>query len=271
MAKVITPPVVMVFAGSDPTGGAGVTADIQTLSSLGCHPAVVVTAVTAQDTQGLKHSQAISTESVITQARAILEDMPVAAFKTGMLATTETLSAIATIVAEYAKIPLIVDPVRHTGGGQSLFEGEWMAGLRSLLLPLAHLVTPNIPELHALCPDADGTDACAQDLLDLGSDYVLVTGTHDNTPDVRHRLYGQRRLLEQFSYPRLPGSYHGSGCTLASACAALLAHGADVTNSIAHALDYSHKALQHGFHLGMGQIIPNRLYWCDAQLSNKRS
>jgi hydroxymethylpyrimidine/phosphomethylpyrimidine kinase len=255
------PPVVLVFAGSDPTGGAGITADVLTLASLGCHPAVVVTAVTAQDTSGIKQFTCTETELVIAQARAVLEDMPVAAFKIGMLGNSAVAAAVASIVEDYPDVPLILDPVQRSGRGDALADHMLDDALRSLLIPQSTLITPNSLEARLLSPDADTLDACAQGLMSLGSEYVLVTGTHENTPEVIHRLYGNMRLLETFVFERLPGSYHGSGCTLASACAASLAHGLDPVNAVGEALRYTWETLKHSFRPGMGQPLPNRLYW----------
>jgi hydroxymethylpyrimidine/phosphomethylpyrimidine kinase len=255
------PPVVMVFAGSDPTGGAGVVADVLTLASLGCHPVVVVTAVTAQDTAGVKRFDAVETDLLVAQARAVLEDMPVAAFKTGMLGSISNLIAVADIVEDYPEVPLIVDPVQTTGAGDALAEEALDDVYRNLLVPQATLITPNTLEARALVPSADTLDACAQGLLSLGCEFVLLTGTHEKTPEVTHHLYGNARLLETFTFARLPNTYHGSGCTLASACAATLAHGLEPVNAVAEALEYTWMTLKHGFRPGMGQHLPDRLYW----------
>ncbi|MFL6624617.1 MAG: hydroxymethylpyrimidine/phosphomethylpyrimidine kinase [Sulfurifustis sp.] len=255
------PPVVLVFAGTDPTAGAGIAADVLTLASLGCHPAIVVTAVTAQDTSGVKQYAAVPPELVISQARAVLEDMEVAAFKTGMLCNSAIVSAAASIVDDYPGVPLIVDPVQASGYQQPLADEPLDEALRVLLLPRALLATPNTEEARRLAPEGDTLDACAQELLSLGCEYVLITGTHEPTPQVLHRLYGNKRLLDTFSFERLPHSYHGSGCTLASACAAAIAHGLDPANAIAQALQYTWNTLKHGHRIGMGQYLPDRLYW----------
>jgi hydroxymethylpyrimidine/phosphomethylpyrimidine kinase len=256
------PPVVMVFGGTDPTGGAGLAADVMTIASLGCHPAPVVTAVTAQDTTGVKQYLSVPTELVISQARAVLEDMAVAAFKTGVLCTSEIVSAVASIVDDYEEVPLVLDPVQASGKTHDpLSEEPLEDALRAMLLPRAKLATPNIEEAKRLAPGGDTLDACAQELLSLGCEYVLITGTHEATPKVLNRLYGNKRLLDTFAFERLPHGYHGSGCTLASACAATLAHGLDPANAVAQALDYTWHTLREGFRLGMGQHLPNRLYW----------
>lgn len=255
------PPVVMVFGGTDPTAGAGIAADLLTLASLGCHGAGVITAVTAQDTRGVKQYGLVEPELVIAQARAVLEDMPVKAFKTGMLANSAIVTAVATIVEDYPTVPLVVDPVQISNAGEDLADEPLDEALRTLLLPRATLMTPNTLEARALAPDADSLDACAQELMSLGCEYVLITGSRESTPQVINRLYGHKRAVEHFHYERLAGDYHGSGCTLASACAAGLAHGLDCVNATIHAQRYTWSALRGGLRLGMGQQIPDRLFW----------
>lgn len=255
-----TLPVVLCFGGTDPTGGAGLTADTLTLASLGCHAAPVVTAVTAQDTAGLKQFAACDPELVIAQARAVLEDMPVAAIKTGMLANATLIAAVESILQDYPAIPLIVDPVLATNAGQSLADEPLHEALRALLVPRATLLTPNSLEARALAPSADSLDACAQELLSLGAEFVLITGAHEPTVPVVNRLHGAR-ITETFSYERLPGDYHGSGCTLAAACAAALAHGIDPVNAVVQAQRYTWNTLRHGWPAGRGQSLPDRLFW----------
>ncbi len=263
------PPVVLVFAGNDPTGGAGIQADIQALISMGCHPAPVLTAITVQDTIGVRRFIPVEAELVIAQARAVLEDMPVAAFKIGMLGSLANLNAVASIAHDYPDIPLIVDPVLTSGRGDDLTEEPLEEAFCTLLFPKVTLLTPNSAEARRLAPDADTLDACAQQLLSHGCEYVLITGTHEATPEVINRLYGNRRLLESFSWERLPETYHGSGCTLASACAATFAHGFDPINAVAEAQDYTWHTLKNGFRLGMGQFLPDRLYWARESSETK--
>lgn len=259
------PPVVLVFGGNDPTGGAGIEADVQAIASLGCHAAPVITAITVQDTSGVKSFHVVEPALVIAQARAILEDMPVAAFKTGMLGNAGIMAAVAAIVQDYPDLPLIVDPVLTAGDGRMLSEEPLEDAYRALLLPQATLITPNSLEARRLARDADSLDACAQELLATGCEFVLITGTHEPTAHVENRLYGNHRLLEAWSFDRLDGSYHGSGCTLASACAATLAHGLDTLDALAEAQQFTWHALRHGFRIGMGQYLPDRLYWTRAE------
>lgn len=254
-------PVVMTFAGLDSTGGAGLQADIETLASLGCHCAPVITAVTIQDTQSVQGYTPIDATLVISQARAVLEDMPVAAFKIGMLGSLENIEAIHTLLQDYDDVPVVLDPVIRAGGGGELADDEMIGAMISLLFPLATVLTPNSVEARWLAPEADNMDACAHEILDMGCEYVLITGSHENTPTVINTLYGNHRQLETFQWERLPHSYHGSGCTLAAAVAGLLAHGLQPFSAVHEAQEYTWEALQQGHRLGMGQHFPNRLFW----------
>ena len=256
-----SPPVVLVFAGHDPSGGAGIQADIEALASQGCHAATVITALTVQDTRDVQDFRPLDAVELIAQARAVLEDMPVAAFKLGMLGSVENIEAIHTILNDYPEIPVVFDPVLASGGGTGLGGPELIEAMQVLLLPMTTVLTPNSPEARALARGADTLDACALSLLDAGTDYVLVTGTHEDSRHVDNRLYHEDRLLETFTWERLPGSYHGSGCTLASSLAGLLARGLDPFAAAHEAQDYTWNALRQGYRPGLGQQLPNRLFW----------
>ena len=261
------PPIVLVFAASDPSGGAGLQADIMTLSSMGCHPLSVVTAVTIQDTTGVDDVSAIDAEWVSDQARCVLEDMPVAAFKIGVLGSVETIAAIAEVVSDYPEIPLVLDPVLASGRGDELASEEMVIALRELLVPQATIITPNSLEARRLAIDDSNEDddpdlaECARRLIASGCEYVLVTGTHENTPQVINVLYGQEGVLRSDNWERLPGSYHGSGCTLASAIAATIANGLSIGDAVKDAQEYTWQTLKAAFRPGMGQHIPDRLFW----------
>jgi hydroxymethylpyrimidine/phosphomethylpyrimidine kinase len=260
------PPLVLVFAASDPSSGAGVQADLLTLASLGCHPLTAITAITVQDTVGVQSIQALSAELVEQQARAILEDMPVAAFKIGVLGSVENVLAVAEIVSDYPDIPLIFDPVLASGRGDELSGEEIISAMREMLLPQTTLIVPNAPEARRLAEsDEDenepSIDVCAQRLIDMGAQYVLITGTHESTPQVVNTLYGPDGVLRRDNWERLPGSYHGSGCTLASAITGCIAGGASVEDAVRDAQDYTWQTLKNGFRAGMGQFIPDRFFW----------
>jgi hydroxymethylpyrimidine/phosphomethylpyrimidine kinase len=261
-----SPPLVLVFAASDPSAGAGIQADILTLASLGCHPVTALTALTVQDTTGVQSVHAVSAELLEQQARTVLEDMPVAAFKIGVLASVENVVAVAEILSDYPEIPLIFDPVLASGRGDEFSGEEIISAMRELLLPQTTLLTPNAPEARRLAENDDdegepSIDVCAQRLIEMGAQYVLITGTHENTPQVVNTLYGPAGVLRRDAWERLPGSYHGSGCTLASAIAGCIAGGADIEEAVRDAQDYTWQTLKNGFRAGMGQFIPDRFFW----------
>lgn len=254
-------PIVMVFAGHDPCGGAGIQADIETLTSLGCHPCTVITALTAQDTSTVKDFIATDATFLVEQARAVLEDMPVAAFKIGMTASQDIIEAIHTLLQDYPEVPVVFDPVMAAGGGGALARENLMEAFLDLLIPCASIVTPNTLEAKSLCSDADSLDACAQQLMAQGAEYVLITGGHEGTANIVNRLWGHRQFLEEYQQQRLPGEFHGTGCTLASSIAGYLAHGASMPCAVRDAQAYTAKAVAHARRLGMGQLIPDRLSW----------
>ena len=259
------PPIVLAFAATDPSGGAGLQADVMTLASMGCHPLSVVTAITIQDTMGVEEVMALEAEWVADQARCVLEDMPVAAFKIGLLGSSENISAIAEVVSDYPEIPLVLDPVLASGRGDELVTEEMISALRELLIPQTTILTPNSIEARRLTQE-DGEDEldlaeCARRLLAMGCEYVLITGTHENTPLVVNTLYGQDGVVRTDSWERLPDSYHGSGCTLASAIAATIANGLSISDAVKDAQEYTWQTLKAAFRPGMGQHIPDRLFW----------
>ncbi len=260
-------PAVLVFAGTDPTGGAGLQADILTLASMGCHPLSVVTAITVQDTVGVDDYLPIDAEWIADQARGVLEDIPVAAIKIGMIGSTEAVAAIAEVVSDYPDIPLVLDPVLTSGRGDPLANEELIEAIRDLLLPQTSILTPNSLEARRLAEDVNSDDddpdlsECARRLIDLGSEFVLITGAHEQGAQVTNTLYNTRGVIHRLDWDRLAGNYHGSGCTLASALAALLAQGQDIAEAAREAQEYTYQTLKHAYRAGMGQHIPDRLYW----------
>ncbi|HUF19263.1 MAG TPA: hydroxymethylpyrimidine/phosphomethylpyrimidine kinase [Burkholderiales bacterium] len=262
-----SPPMVLVFAATDPSSGAGIQADILTLSSMGCHPLSVVTAVTVQDTMGVEDLFPIDAEWVADQARCVLEDMPVVAFKIGHVGSVEAIAAIAEVVSDYPDVPLILDPVLSAAYADDASAEDMISAMRDLLLPQTTILTPNTLEARRLAQDdsddADerSLDECARRLLGLGCEYVLVTGTHENTSQVINTLYGDAGIIRSDAWQRLPGSFHGSGCTLAAAVAATLANGLDIPEAVRDAQEYTWQTLKFAYRTGMGQLMPDRLFW----------
>jgi hydroxymethylpyrimidine/phosphomethylpyrimidine kinase len=263
----------MTFAASDPTCGAGLQADLLTLAAHGCHPLTVVTALTIQDTTGVEDLLPMEGDWVADQARALLEDMPVAAFKLGMLGSIEAISAVAEVLSDYPDTPVVFDPVLASGRGDAFADEDTVVAMIELLLPLTDVLTPNSLEARRLAQDLGGSGRealslpeCARRLIGAGCAHVLVTGTHEHSPRVVNTLFGSHGPLRHDDWQRLPGSYHGSGCTLASAIAANLAWGQALPEAVRAAQHYTWHALAAGFRPGMGQHVPNRLWRSQSEI-----
>lgn len=264
----IMPPTVLTFAATDPSSGAGLQADILTFTSIGCYPLSVVTAITVQDTLGVENVMVFDADWINDQARTILEDVQVSAFKLGMLGSVENIAVIAEIMADYPDVPLLIDPILSSGRGDELANDEMQSAMIDLLFPQATLITPNSLEArrYAFSDDTEeventSLEESAQRLLAMGPEYVLITGTHERSPEVINTLYGEQGLVKAYNWERLPGSYHGSGCTLTSAIAACMAHGLTMEEAIQEGQEYTWQTLKGAFRPGMGQYVPDRMFW----------
>lgn len=251
-------PVVLCFSGLDPTGGAGIQADIESIGQHGCHAAPIITANTIQDTRNVKNFEPVNAELILEQARTILKDMPIKAIKIGMIGAGATAEAIYTILRQYPSIPVIYDPVLFAGGGSSLAKKNLIDAVNTLIIPNTYILTPNIPEALFLTGQKLSPESAAQQLNNIGAQHVLITGTHAKSPDVIHKLYQQTQCIKTYKYKRLNYEYHGSGCTLAASIAALVAQDIEPINTCQNALDYTYKSLKNAQALGNGQLIPNR-------------
>jgi hydroxymethylpyrimidine/phosphomethylpyrimidine kinase len=246
---------VLIIAGSDSGGGAGVQADIKTVTILGGYAASAITAVTVQNTLGVSSVHPIPPEIIAAQARAVLSDIGADAIKTGMLGDAATVALVAELLDE-AKVPAVIDPVMVAKGGASLLAAEAVAAVRGLLIPCAALLTPNAPEAEALTgltvETTDDLRRAGEALLKAGAQAVLMKGGHvagDRLVDVLMTPEGETA----FEGPRIATRHtHGTGCTLASACAAGLAQGLSLTQAVARAWDYVHRAIETAPGLGAG-------------------
>jgi hydroxymethylpyrimidine/phosphomethylpyrimidine kinase len=257
-------PSVLIIAGNDPTGGAGITADIESIVSQGCFALPVITCITVQDTCNVISINPLESELVLEQARTVLEDVSVNVIKIGLLGSEENVEAVHELLADYPDIPVVLDPILSAGGGQALATEGIIEAIKELLLPYTTVLTPNTEEALKLIPGADNIQAAALALQELGCEYVLVTGTHENSPSVINRLFGQQQELQKYNWERLPNVYHGSGCTLASSLAGLLAQGLGIAEAVEQAQQFTWQSLKYGGRLGMGQYHPNRLFWADG-------
>ena len=251
----------MTFSATDPTCGAGLQADILTISSLGCQPVSITTGVTVQDTIGVNKLIPIDSELVNNQARLILEDMNVEIFKLGLLGSKENIATIAEIISDYPDIPLIIDPVLASGRGDELVDTESRKMMMELLFPESLLITPNSIEARQLVNNGtEGLDLSIETCVDrfkgMGCENILITGSHEDTENVVNTLYGTANQIIPYYWDRLPGSYHGSGCTLTSAISAYYALGLSIGEAVEEAQYFTWHALKNGFKPGKGQLIP---------------
>ena len=256
--------VVLVFSGSDPTGGAGLQADILTLAQLDCHPLSVVTSVTSQDTTRVYGVKPLDSAIIREQTRAVLGDVEVDAFKIGMIPNEKVLDEVVSTLLDFPEKEVVFDPVLAAGGGYEFTSSNLVNQIRDKLLPLVTILTPNIKELNALnCVDESGPivlgdDQLAAELISLGVKSVLVTGTHADSNDVENRLYDFSGFLGSWTWPRLDNEYHGSGCTLASAIAGYLVSGEDLKDAVFKGQQFTWNSLKDGYVIGSGQLIPDR-------------
>ena len=258
-------PIVLSFAGHDPGGGAGIQADIEAIAANRCHAATVITCVTVQDSRDLMALYPQPLAQIEAQAQAILKDSRVAAIKIGLIGDKAIAELLADICEEYKHLPLVLDPVLAAGGGTAVASDQLIQIIQERLLPFCDLITPNSPEARQLAPAGRTLHECAEMLLSHGTRYILITGTHENDEHVINRLYSPNGVVRCSEWDRLPGSYHGSGCTLSATIAALLAQGFSMHDAVKEAQIYTWETLFHGFRSGRGQRLPDRLYMLERQ------
>ena len=250
-------PVVLCVSGHDPIGGAGIQADIETLAALGCHAATAVTCQTLQDTRNVREVIANAPSLLAAQIETICDDLSPVCVKIGLLGTAE-LTAVVSALLTNMDIPVVLDPVLSAGGGKDLAAAGLLAAIRGLLPQIA-LATPNRREARRLC-ETDDTAEAARRLLEYGCTSVLVTGADEASGDrVLNQLFAANAPPVDFNWPRLAGQFHGSGCTLASACAAYLAHGAPLAEAVDKAQRYAWETLRIAHRSGRGQSLPGRI------------
>lgn len=252
-------PVVLVLAGHDPTGGAGIHADIEAIGRRGCHAATVITALTAQNTIRLGRVLPQSPDHFSEQLELVSEDMTLAACKIGVCPSVAIIETIADFLEGYPGLPVVLDPVLVAGSGGEFLEDEALAALRERLVPLARIMTPNAREAHQIGNQITLPDA-ASALLAMGAGAVLITGGDEPDDAVINTLYRQDTEPQAYHYERLPGRFHGSGCTLSSAIAADLARGELLESAVMNGLDYTWHCLREAHEFGREQKHPNRLY-----------
>lgn len=266
-----TPPCVLVFSGSDPSGGAGMQADIPAITALGAHPLSVPTALTVQDNVSVFAVHALDPELVRHQAQVLIDRFDIAAVKLGIAGSRENAEVIAGLIrqlrARDPHLPVVLDPVLANGKGDQLSRDD-AARVIEPLYELATVITPNLNEARRLCGDVEPARQAAL-LMERGCAHVLLKGGHGpQQQDVINRWYGQLFRSEfaeeaiesaRWRWTRLPDEFHGSGCTLAAALSACLARGLPMREAIDLAQQYTQHALSTSYAIAEGQRIPNRV------------
>ncbi len=253
-------PTVLTFAGLDPSGGAGLQADIETIAALGGTALPIMTANTIQNTQSFLESQAVDPDWLKRQTEHLLEDITPDAIKIGLLSSIETVDVIHKIIIEDLpnELPVVLDPVLRSGSGKDLSNDDLILAIKEKLLPLTTIITPNNHEARTLT-GCDSLDEAATKQIEAGCQFALITGADEAEEQVENRLYGQNGLIEVYNFEKLPDTYHGSGCTLSSAIAVLLAKGLNHRAAVKQAQAYTWETLKVGHQIGQGQKHPARI------------
>jgi hydroxymethylpyrimidine/phosphomethylpyrimidine kinase len=261
-------PTVLTIAGSDSGGGAGIQGDLKTLEAFHVYGLTVLTSITAQNTRGVLQVFDLPVEVVAEQLKAVAEDIPIQAAKTGMLSNEQIIDAVASQLKEFGIRNLVVDPVMRAKSGDTLLAAEAEAALIRELLPLCSVVTPNLPEAAELSGfsirDLPAMKEAARVIAGLGAPAVLIKGGHGLESPLCVDLYFDGRDFHEFSAERVsrPGGVHGTGCALSAAIAAGLAQGQDVLAAIGQAKSYITEAIKRHYWVGQGHPVLDHSWRC---------
>ncbi len=251
-------PIVLVIAGHDPSGGAGIQADIESIANTGCHAITVITSLTAQNTDKVTKISSQDPSFFREQIKLILDDFTISACKIGMIGSPEIVSVIREELLDI-KVPVILDPIINSGTGENLSPKKTYEKILSELLPLSRIITPNCLEAKILT-GTDDLKIAAEKLLSYGAKSVLITGSYEKINTVLNTLYEKNSPPIRYEWERLTDSFHGSGCTLSSRIAANIALGNNLKHAVKDAQEYTWRTLKYGFKLGKRQIHPNRFF-----------
>ena len=257
------PPCVLVFSGSDPSGGAGMQADIPAISALGCHPLSVPTALTVQDNVSVFAVHPIDAELIRHQAQVLIDRFDIRAVKLGIAGNRRNAETIVELILQLRSrrpdLPVVVDPVLASGHGNRLSTDDPAQAIAPLYA-VATVILPNLNEADRLCGGEHGREAQAAILMQRGCEHVLLKGGHGpQEEDVVNRWFGPEGAGASWRWPRLPDEFHGTGCTLAAALSAMLARGLGMRDAINAAQHYCQHALATSYAIAPGQRIPNRV------------
>jgi hydroxymethylpyrimidine/phosphomethylpyrimidine kinase len=253
----MTKPCVLVLAGNDPSGGAGISADIEAIAAQGAHALPVVTAITVQDNDRVFAVHPVAVQVVLEQVQALANKIPIHAVKLGIIGNQKNAATLALWIRDFKQqhppLPIIFDPVLASGHGDALAVENAVEAITPLL-NVATLITPNLPEVAQLCPNSKQP---AQQLMAYGMSDVLIKGGHGSEAMITNSwFHGDQQ--RDWQWPRLAGNFHGSGCTLASAIAGQLACGKSMEEALEIAQAYCHRSLENAYAIAAGQLIPQR-------------
>ena len=270
--QIQTSPLILTFGPADPVGALGIQADLASFAAMGCHGLSVITGLMIGDTARIEDLQVIEADWVSDQARGVLEDMPVAAFKVGAVASVENVSVIAEIVSDYPSIPMILDPFLTGMPEQAIDADDILIAMRELLIPQTTLLVLSALELARLAetwrePSSDESTAedtlmvDAMRVIEMGCEYLFVTGTPSDVHEVANSLFNEGGLVRRDQWQRISGTFTGTGSTLSATAAAMMANGLDVPEAVFEAQKFVGASIAHAQRLGMGKLIPDRYFW----------
>lgn len=254
---------VLVFAGHDPSGGAGIQADIEAIAAQGAHALPVITALTVQDNDHAYAVHAVDVQIILQQAMTLAAKIPVKVIKLGIVAHKKNAVALANFIQKLKlqepDLQVIVDPVLGSGQGDSLSLDDAVEAIQPLL-KIATLITPNLPELQRLSPHSRDIEEQVQQLMQNTGADILLKGGHAEEAQVNNIWFrhGQWQTAKEWQWPRLAGGFHGSGCTLAAAIGGQLACGARMEDALENAQVYTQQSLRNAYAIAEGQLIPAR-------------
>ena len=247
---------VLLFSGLDPSGAAGVSADIETINQFGVTPLPIITTLTAQNTQRVLSLEPTKSSLLELQFKLIDEDISFNTVKIGLLGSPYQVKVISKLLRDRRGVNIILDPIISSSTEHVLSSNEMIDAIKKELIPLCLILTPNLAELNALAPGLNEESAISS----LNCPWVLLTTSDSSEIQVEHRLYHDSNLIRKFTYKKLAGQYHGSGCTLSSAIAALVALDVGVEDACEKALDYTYQSLLSAKKVGKMQYHPNRTF-----------
>ncbi len=258
LSRGVQRPVVLSISGHDPTGGAGIQADIETINAQGCRACTLITALTTQDSRDVHQVHALPAPDLAHQLDILCSDIPPDVIKLGLLGNATQIRTLSPILRQQG-VPIVLDPIIKAGGGRTLADHTMIDAMLTHLIPYTELLTPNHHELMRLS-NQHTPAAAAAELQHRGCQHILLTGTEDQSTgnQVVHTLYSPVTAPQRDTWDRLPHHYHGSGCTLAAACASQIALGQAIAPAVQQAQAYTWRSLHQAEHPGQGQYLPRR-------------